>query len=151
MKESLEKLFEYNFWANAKALESLRNTPKTEERIWKIFGHILVAEEIWIMRLHGQKWTGAELFPDLALQECIMLFEKNKTLYEVFLEDLSDEGLDRVVSYTSTEGTAYRSSVSEILFHVAIHGGYHRGQIASETRNRGREPLKTDFIIYARE
>ena len=151
MKEYLEKLVEYNFWANAKVLESLRRTPGVEERLRKIFGHILVAEEIWIARLHGQKWTGTELFPGLTPREYLKLSEKNRTMYEGYLSALRDEGLGRVVSYTSTEGIAYRSSVSEILFHVAIHGGYHRGQIASETRNNGREPLITDFIVFARE
>jgi len=151
MKEHLKKLFEYNFWANAMVLESLRKTPKTEERIRKIFGHILVAEEIWMIRLQGQKWSGKELFPNPTPQECLELFEKNKIKYEAYLSALKDEGLSRVVSYTSTEGIGYRSAVSEILFHVAIHGGYHRGQIASETRNNGREPLKIDFVIFTRE
>ncbi len=40
--------------------------------------------------------------------------------------------------------------MSEIVTHVAMHGSYHRGQIARQLRSAGLEPPYTDFIQYTR-
>jgi uncharacterized damage-inducible protein DinB len=37
-----------------------------------------------------------------------------------------------------------------VLLHVVSHGAYHRGQIASDLRNSGGEPVLTDFIHWVR-
>jgi uncharacterized damage-inducible protein DinB len=36
------------------------------------------------------------------------------------------------------------------LMHVALHGAYHRGQIAQVIRQGGGEPVNTDFITFQR-
>lgn len=39
----------------------------------------------------------------------------------------------------------------ESLLHVALHGTYHRGQIARELRRAGEESVNTDFIQFVRD
>jgi len=34
---------------------------------------------------------------------------------------------------------------------VALHGSYHRGQVAAAVRAAGGEPVNTDYITYVRE
>jgi uncharacterized damage-inducible protein DinB len=41
-------------------------------------------------------------------------------------------------------------SREDTLFLVALHGAYHRGQIAALIRREGLEPVATNFIIFAR-
>ena len=53
-----------------------------------------------------------------------------------------------VVRYAT--GEPHRSTVREIVAHVALHGSYHRGQIALLVREGGGTPLPTDFIVWAR-
>ena len=40
---------------------------------------------------------------------------------------------------------------SDLLHHVAMHGMYHRGQVAQDVRRQGGEPVSTDLIFYLRE
>jgi uncharacterized damage-inducible protein DinB len=40
--------------------------------------------------------------------------------------------------------------VGEIITHVTMHGGHHRGQIARALRQAGREPPYTDYIQFSR-
>jgi len=50
------------------------------------------------------------------------------------------------------EAPAYwTSTVGDILTHVAMHGAYHRAQIAAAVRESGREPAYTDFIHAVRQ
>jgi uncharacterized damage-inducible protein DinB len=58
--------------------------------------------------------------------------------------------LARIVAYRNSAGRDFRSSVSDIVTHVAMHGSYHRGQIARRLRSVGQEPPYTDFIQYTR-
>jgi uncharacterized damage-inducible protein DinB len=44
----------------------------------------------------------------------------------------------------------FRSQISDILLHVALHSSYHRGQIAAAVRAAGVTPVNTDFITFAR-
>ncbi|MDF1506258.1 DinB family protein, partial [Roseisolibacter sp. H3M3-2] len=58
------------------------------------------------------------------------------------------DGLARVVEYRTTAGDARRSTVGQILSHVALHGAYHRGQVAMLVRDGGGAPSSTDYALY---
>jgi uncharacterized damage-inducible protein DinB len=55
-----------------------------------------------------------------------------------------------VVLYTNSKGEPWESQVDDILTHLVVHGGYHRGQIAAELRAHGVAPPYTDFIQATR-
>lgn len=40
--------------------------------------------------------------------------------------------------------------IKDIMFHIVNHSTYHRAQIATELKDHGIEPLKTDYILYKR-
>jgi uncharacterized damage-inducible protein DinB len=63
---------------------------------------------------------------------------------------LNADGLAREVAYTNSAGQAFRSRVDDILVHVALHGAYHRGQLALLTRIGGGQPASTDYIAFVR-
>jgi len=56
----------------------------------------------------------------------------------------------RAIDYRNSAGQAFRSTVEDILLHVALHGTYHRGQIALVIRGGGGEPASTDYIAFIR-
>jgi uncharacterized damage-inducible protein DinB len=62
----------------------------------------------------------------------------------------NDTSLQQSVHYRNSAGREFDSTIGDILMHVAMHGSYHRGQIAREMRSAGREPVYTDYIGYAR-
>ena len=55
-------------------------------------------------------------------------------------------GRTDAVEYVNSKGEPWHSLADDILMHVIIHGGYHRGQIATIVRQSGATPAYTDYI-----
>lgn len=136
-------------WANGRALEALRADPGSDPRVLEQFAHLLAAEHVWISRLEGRP-SRVPVWPTLTLDECAALSQENLSAYGAFLDRETDDGLERVVDYTSTAGQPYRDRAIDILMHVALHGAYHRGQVARLQRDGGGAPVSTDYIFFTR-
>ena len=61
---------------------------------------------------------------------------------------LAARSLDEPVTYRSSTGEAFNSSVDAILLHMFAHGAYHRGQIAQDVRRAGGQIIDTDYILF---
>jgi uncharacterized damage-inducible protein DinB len=79
------------------------------------------------------------------------------------LQSMSDEGsakwlsyiertesFDRILVYKNFQNLPYESNVETIMIHTVNHASYHRAQIALLLRQKGFEPVNTDFITYDR-
>jgi len=78
------------------------------------------------------------------------LAARNAAELRAVLSSLGLEDLGREIDYRTSDGRAFRSTIEDILLHVALHGSYHRGQIALLIRGGGGEPASTDFIAFVR-
>ena len=85
----------------------------------------------------------ASPWPALDAAGCRILAERNHTALRALVALLTPGELARTIRYSNT--------VEEILHHVAMHGMYHRGQVALGVRQAGGTPLATDFIAFLRE
>lgn len=56
----------------------------------------------------------------------------------------------RLIRYRNSNGEQFDNSIADILTHVINHSSYHRGQIFKMLRQKGEEPINTDYITYAR-
>jgi len=141
----LKKLFSYDDWANHQALRSLQGMAKAPARSMKLMAHIINAEWLWMSRMKadGQK---VAVWPDYGLDECERQLPQLREAWQRYLAPFTGQDLERVVDYTNSKGEQYDSTIVDILVHVAMHGAYHRGQIAAEVRAHGSEPAYTDFI-----
>jgi uncharacterized damage-inducible protein DinB len=147
MKLKLEQLLEYDHWANRETLESLgQATPPARSLSW--MGHIIGAEHLWLARVEGQN-SLLPVWPDLSLEECDSRLEE--VSQELAALAATPERLGEKVSYTSSKGDAWTSTVEEILTHIVIHSAYHRGQIAADVRAAGQTPAYTDYIHAVRQ
>ncbi|MBC7791637.1 MAG: damage-inducible protein DinB [Anaerolineae bacterium] len=149
MIQHIRKLFDHVYWADAKVLESLRAMPDPPAKALEIFSHVLGAEHIWLARLRQQQARVA-VWPTLSIQECAALAQENKLGYDSFIETLDSDSLRQEVGYTNSAGLTFRSTGEDILLHVAVHGAYHRGQVALVVRNSGTAPAATDYIAFVR-
>lgn len=136
----LDRLLAYDDWANREALASLRGVPPRR------LAHIVGAQHTWLQRLTGG--PAAEVWPELDPAAIAVQLDLLRPRWQ---DVLRTDDLDRVVAYTNTKGRRFESTVGEILLHVALHGAYHRGQIAADVRAAGKEPAFTDFIHATRE
>ena len=144
-------MLEYDSDVNGQVLQQLRGLSSVSDRTRDVFVHMLTAKQVWITRLRGADSAGIDIWPSIELGECEQLINDNRRVYRQFLGEISDAELSETIRYKNSKGTAYKNTVRDVLQHVLIHGGYHRGQIARAVREAGGEPLVTDYIMYIRE
>jgi uncharacterized damage-inducible protein DinB len=68
----------------------------------------------------------------------------------VLVARLGPTDLARVATYRNSANIEFTSTVEDILIHVAMHGAYHRGQVARALRQGGAVPEPTDYIAFTR-
>lgn len=151
MYATISALLDHLAWADARVLAGLRDSPGGDPRAIELFAHVLGAEHVWLTRIRGAEQR-VEVWPTLTLEACGILAAENATDLRAVLEAAAadDDGLQREVSYVNSAGRAFRSTVADILLHVALHGSYHRGQVALLVRQSGGVPASTDYIALAR-
>jgi len=140
-------LFEYNFQSNDQLIErSLVFESKVSIKSNKLFNHIFNAHEIWNSRILKQK-AEFGVWQTHALSNWKAI---NQSLFQASIAIVDAYDFNLKVSYTNTVGGSYENSVRDILFHIINHSTYHRGQIATDFRENGIEPIVSDYIIYQR-
>ncbi len=151
MKAYLQRLMGHAAWANDRLLRLLRAAAPPEQQIVRLFSHLLTAERIYLARMRGQDPWPQDFWPELTLDECARLIIDNGSAYHDFFDALTEEDFTALVRYRNSTGIEFRHPVCDLLTHVALHGAYHRGQIAAAVRRSGAEPVNTDFIGFVRE
>ena len=149
MPDFIERLFTYDAWANARALDSLKGAESRSALA--PLAHLLVSEKIWLMRLRGEDTSLINKSPEMSHAECESLAEEMREGYASYVGSLGEGDLAAPLAYRNFKGTEFRTPVGEILTHVAMHGTYHRGQVARALRAEGHAPADTDYITFVRE
>ena len=147
--EYFGRLLRYDAWANAETLGSLRQGD-VPAKVIRWMGHIVGAGALGLARLHEVPPTMA-VWPELSLDDCAAGIERLGASWPRYLETLSPEDLGESVGYRNSLGEYWTSTVGDVLTHVAMHGAYHRAQIAAAVREVGGTPAYTDFIHAARQ
>jgi uncharacterized damage-inducible protein DinB len=143
------RLLRYDAWANAETLGSLRQGGAPAKAM-RWMGHIVGASALWLARLR-QEPPAMAVWPDLDLDGCAAGIDRLADRWPRYLEALAPADLEQGVGYRNSLGEYWTSTVGDILTHVAMHGAYHRAQIAAAVREGGREPAYTDFIHAVRQ
>ena len=110
---------------------------------------VLGAEPVWLARIAG-KPASVAVWPRLTLDGCARLAAENTAALRRLLREETPEFLAREVTYTNSAGRTYDSRIDDILLHVALHGAYHRGQVALIVRMAEGIPAPTDYIAFVR-
>ncbi|QOV11013.1 DinB family protein [Viridibacillus arvi] len=148
--KTIQKMYEHLNWANQRILETLQSIGDENQDVFRLFSHILLAEKVWITRLHGLDSSRLPIWSDVDIEVCTELVIQNEESLTTFLTNLANTDLDKLISYTNSKGKEFKNSVRDVLTHIALHGQYHRGQINSRLRAEGIEPVNIDFITFVR-
>lgn len=146
---SLQKLWNYNNWANErlfKTFDHFRETIPTSSI--RLLSHIVNTQKSWLTRLLGEH-SNVEAWAIHNLEECKQIHTETSVGYKKLLENPADD-LERIIHYKNSLGQSFHNTVHDIILQVMTHGGYHRGQIALDMRQRGLEPTNTDYIMFLR-
>jgi uncharacterized damage-inducible protein DinB len=159
--ENVRRLFDYNAWANRRTLEGCDalNSERFLEPLGGSFGsvrntvaHIMDVEWLYLERWQGRapsSFPKAENYPDLShIRERWWQIESDTSIY---LKNLSQEVLARIIEFRNTKGILYRHSLWEVMQHLVNHSTYHRGQVTTLLRQLGAAPKSSDLIAFYRE
>lgn len=149
----LARLFEHLEWADANARDAVaampRGTPDAA-RALQIFAHVLGTEQVWLSRLRGVP-SRYPVWPQLDLESATELTTRTARELRRYVAEVIERGeLEREIDYANSAGQTFRGRIDDILMHVAMHGAYHRGQVALLVRQGGGEPASTDYIAFVR-
>ena len=159
MKEYLNTLYTYNFWANKLIINWLEPVSETDwdKPIGGSFGslsntvlHLVAAEKIWDERIHedvqpflSQNFNGTKT-------ELMQLWSTISGKLLDTVKNLAAEVIDKNLDYNNVKGEPFTFKYWEVLTHVANHSTYHRGQIVADLRTLGYNAGSTDLISYYR-
>jgi RimJ/RimL family protein N-acetyltransferase/uncharacterized damage-inducible protein DinB len=146
---TLARLQGHMAWANQQALTAIEQAKEGRVSAIAMLGHILGAEHVWLARMAGQAPSVA-VCPELTLAECRTLAAQNELALRQLIFSVSPAELQRTITYHTSLGDEYVSTVEDILLHLCLHGTYHRGQIAQQQRRDQQLPGPSDYIAFAR-
>lgn len=151
----LRSLFTYQAWANDELLEklaSLDSHAQGKERLIaiRLLNHNLVVSKIFAAHLtgarHGYSADNTEDTPALdALRTDVAAVDR---WYLDYLETVAPDHLSEPVPFVFTDGDKGSMSRQEMLTHVIIHGGYHRGEVGRLLSQISIAPPWDTFAVH---
>lgn len=148
MKQYFLKLYRYNAWANKRVLETLTRQNVSDEKILSLMGHVVAAQFLWLHRIKGLPAPDIKLWGEYSLDTILPLAEKAGKAWLEYVE--ITDNFNRDLTYRNYVNEAYTNNVENIMIHLVNHSSYHRAQVAMLLRQKGFEPINTDFITYDR-
>jgi len=148
MKRYFLKLYQYNAWCNKRVLHALTSQQVNDEKILGVMGHIVAAQYLWLYRIKGLPPAAVKLWGAYTLPQLTVMAEEIGAEWLDFVGQTED--FNRELTYNNYTGDPYINNVEMIMIHLVNHSSYHRGQIAMQLRQKGYEPVNTDFITYDR-
>lgn len=149
MTDTLARMAEHLRWADDRVYTSLLAATNPPAHTLELFAHVVATEHVWLSRIRGER-QDLPPWPQLSLTQCAELGKKSAEEFSRLLDTLDEAQLDDSVTYRNSAGAEFTSQIRDILIHVALHGAYHRGQIAAAVRAGGDTPASTDYIAFVR-
>ncbi len=148
MKEYFLKLYQYNDWANRRVIDCLEGQDVRDEKILRIFGHLVCAQLIWFNRIKGLPKSTLQLWGDYSLSELKSIAKEASLCWLELIDE--ESSFDRILKYNNYVGDYYETNIRDLMAHLVNHCTYHRGQVAVLLRDKGFEPVNTDFVTFDR-
>lgn len=148
MKKYFLKLYNYNYWSNKRVLDAIQKQRVSDAKILQLMGHVLAAQYLWLHRIKGLPAPDVKLWGDYSLERLLDMAEDVGKKWIEFVE--RTDNFDRELTYRNYTNDPYTNNVENIMIHLVNHSSYHRAQVAMLMRQKGYEPINTDFITYDR-
>lgn len=150
MNDYFSKLLKYNDWANKVVVKSLQSQNIKDQAILRLLSHIVLAEQIWMIRMQKGNYEKLDFWKQLSLQECEKIIKDNFSISFSFIGKMNEKDFKRIVHYKNSKGIDFSNTFEDILTHLSHHSAYHRAQIARDIRKLGYQPAITDYIAFIR-
>jgi uncharacterized damage-inducible protein DinB len=153
----LRTLMRYKAWANELVFDAAARLPEAEltaprkivfGSLLRTLNHVYAMDEVWRAHLegrpHGYSTRNPEACPPLPA-----LRAAQKAMDDWFV-GYADSPFDEneMVQFRFIGGGPGAMTRRDILLHVANHGTYHRGNVASMMYQAGMPPPTTDLPVF---
>jgi uncharacterized damage-inducible protein DinB len=116
----------------------------------KVMAHLLVAQQVWLLRCQNLPAPGGPLWPDWQAMQLKYVIEQNYTAWQNHLSYIPDNELSNSITYYNTKGELFHNTLLDIVSHVLNHGTHHRAQVGLHLKQAGFEQEPMDYIMYVR-
>lgn len=145
-------LFEYDRWANLRALSAIAELPEPHVELQRQIAHVVGALEVWAERVAGGDYRAVAVWPPYPGHAALVeRAERAWARWRERLERAEPGDFAARVSFVNSQGQACSDELGHIVRHVVNHGTHHRAQIAALLRAAGRAPLSVDYIVWTRQ
>jgi uncharacterized damage-inducible protein DinB len=155
--DTLRTLMRYKAWANELVFAAAAKLPEAElsaprkivfGSLLRTLNHVYAMDEVWRAHLegrpHGYTTRNPEDCPQLPrLRDAQAGMD---AWFVHYADSLSRE--DEIVHFQFIGGGAGSMTRRDILLHVANHGTYHRGNVASMMYQASVAPPTTDLPVF---
>lgn len=155
MSTLLQTLFGYHAWANVdlfKKLESVDPEKRGTElkTALRLISHYYVVSRIFAGHLQGipHGFMSDNLDETPALNELLTAVTSSDQWYLDYIGKVTPDNLSEAVAFTFTDGDKGYMTREEMLTHVALHGGYHRGEVGRILWQLSITPPWDTFAVY---
>lgn len=140
LKEYLNELYDYNYWANKRYLDVseglseeqlFRKQGHSWDSIQAVLVHMMSSERMWPQRWRGEKgeFLDPRDFPTVAsIREYWVNVEKNM---RGFIAEQDETSLLRAVTYTNPKGEIFTLPLWQMMVQPPNHNTHHRGELAA--------------------
>ena len=146
MKDLLIEAFDFHLEVNNLIADYFEeHEGKISEKALDWFSHTINAQYLWNCRiLKEERMYKFETHP---LEICRQI---NQESFETTNQIINSVDLNDPVIWGNPKKQQFQNSVWQILFQVSNHYFHHRGQIMSDLRTNGIEPMWVDYIALRR-
>jgi len=140
IKQYLEILYDYNYWANHRYLtvaESLseeqffRKQGHSWDSVRAVLVHMMSSERMWPRRWRGEIANFLEpkdFLTAASIREYWVDVEKNM---RAFIAEQTEQSILREITYTNPKGETFTLPLWQMMVHVPNHNTHHRGELAA--------------------
>ena len=160
-RDFLRHLIEYTIFADRAGFDAAATLPEDEYYADRSFSfgsmhnllvHQMVAQKTWLRRWKGEVVVG-RLENQTEHPTRPLLAERwaqvHKDLLD-FVSTQSAEALNTTINVRRGDGELITAPLGAMVMHVADHGSYHRGQLASMLKQAGvAKPPYTPYFRFA--
>jgi uncharacterized damage-inducible protein DinB len=159
--QEVKLIFDYNYWANKKLLNSAAKLSREQfvapadfphGSLLGTLLHTLDAEYGWRILCEKGLETKDLLesdFPTISSLED--RWHDEETAMRAYLTTLKDNDLSGIIRYTTPSGINRERVLWHCLFHVVNHGTQHRSEAAAILTGFNQSPGDFDFSMFAIE
>jgi uncharacterized damage-inducible protein DinB len=136
MSDMFSTLFRYQAWANGAFFDKLETMDQARHDVefhqaMRLMNHAYVVAEIFAAHLagrtHSHRSANTEETPNLsAFRLAVAASDK---WYLDYVRSVSPMQLAEKIAFSFTDGDKGYMSREEMIAHIVLHGGYHRGEV----------------------